>query len=55
MLHASQLEVDEAWIVFRLGRAPPRTEQVGDLNGIALLAVLGGLLALIASTLFRGD
>lgn len=37
MLHPKQFEVNEAWIAFRLNRAPIRTEQDGDLNCIALM------------------
>lgn len=37
MLHPEQFEVNEAWIAFRLNRAPIRTEQDGDLNCIALM------------------
>lgn len=37
MLHPDQFEVDEAWIAFRLNRAPIQTEQDGDLNCIALM------------------
>ncbi len=37
MLHPDQFEVNEAWIAFRLNRAPIKTEQDGDLNCIALM------------------
>ena len=37
MLHPKQFEVTEAWIAFRLNRAPIRTESDGDLNCIALM------------------
>ena len=37
MLHPKQFEVNEAWIAFRLNRAPIRTERDGDLNCIALM------------------
>ncbi len=37
MLHPKQFEVNEAWIAFRLNRAPVRTEHDGDFNCIALM------------------
>ncbi len=37
MLHPKQFEVNEAWIAFRLNRAPIRTERDGDFNCIALM------------------
>lgn len=37
MLHPQQFEVNEAWIAFRLNRAPVRTERDGDFNCIALM------------------
>ena len=37
MLHPNQFEVNEAWIAFRLNRAPIRTEHDGDFNCIALM------------------
>lgn len=37
MLHPNQFEVNEAWIAFRLNRAPVRTEEDGDFNCIALM------------------
>jgi hypothetical protein len=37
MLHPSQFEVNEAWILFRLNRAPVQTELEGDFNCIALM------------------
>ena len=37
MLHPKQFKVNEAWIAFRLNRAPVRTEHDGDFNCIALM------------------
>ena len=37
MLHPNQFEVNDAWIAFRLNRAPIRTERDGDFNCIALM------------------
>ena len=37
MLHPKQFEVNEAWIAFRLNKAPIRTELDGDFNCIALM------------------
>lgn len=37
MLHPSQFQVNEAWILFRLNDAPLRTEQDGDFNIFALM------------------
>jgi hypothetical protein len=37
MLHPQQFEVNEAWIAFRINRAPVRTEQDGDFNCLALM------------------
>jgi hypothetical protein len=37
MLHPQQFEVNEAWIAFRLNKAPVRTELDGDFNCIALM------------------
>ena len=37
LLNPKQFNVHEAWIAFRLNRAPVRTEQDGDFNCIALM------------------
>jgi hypothetical protein len=37
MLHPEQFEVNEAWIAFRLNRAPIRTEHDGEFDCIALM------------------
>lgn len=37
MLHPSEFQVNEAWIVFRLNEAPISTERDGDFNVIALM------------------
>ena len=37
MLHPSEFQVNEAWIVFRLNEAPISTETDGDFNVIALM------------------
>ena len=37
MLHPSQFEVNEAWIAFRLNRAPIQTEVEGSFNCFALM------------------
>jgi hypothetical protein len=37
LLNPKQFKVHEAWIAFRLNRAPVRTEQDGDFNCIALM------------------
>lgn len=37
MLHPSEFQVNEAWIVFRLNEAPISTEADGDFNVIALM------------------
>jgi hypothetical protein len=37
MLHPKQFEVNEAWIAFRLNKAPIRTDEDGDFNCIALM------------------
>jgi len=37
MLHPSQFEVNEAWILFRLNNAPIRTDADGDFNCVALM------------------
>jgi len=37
MLHPSNFDVNEAWIVFRLNEAPIFTERDGDFNIIALM------------------
>jgi hypothetical protein len=37
VLHPNQFEINEAWIAFRLNRAPIRTERDGDMNCIGLM------------------
>jgi hypothetical protein len=37
MLHPKHFEVNEAWIAFRLNKAPIRTERDGDFNCVALM------------------
>ena|SRR3989344_5200952 len=37
MLHPSEFQVNEAWIVFRLNEAPISTERDGDFNVLALM------------------
>ena len=37
MLHPSEFQVNDAWIVFRLNEAPISTEKDGDFNVIALM------------------
>jgi len=37
MLHPSEFQVNEAWIVFRLNEAPISTERDGDFSVIALM------------------
>ena len=37
MLHPSQFQVNEAWIAFRLNRAPIQTEAEGSFNCFALM------------------
>ena len=37
MLHPSQFQVNEAWIAFRLNRAPIQTEAAGSFNCFALM------------------
>ncbi len=37
MLHPGQFDVNEAWIAFRLNRAPIKTEIDGDLHCIAMM------------------
>ena len=37
MLHPNQFDVNEAWIAFRLNRAPVQTEEDGEFNCIALM------------------
>lgn len=37
MLHPSQFQVSEAWIVFKLNGAPIRTEQDGNFDFVALM------------------
>lgn len=37
MLHPSQFEINEAWIVFRLNDAPIQVEEDGEFNCIALM------------------
>lgn len=37
MLHPSDFQVNEAWILFRLNESPISTEQDGDFNVIALM------------------
>jgi len=37
MLEPNQIEVNEAWIAFRINSAPIRTEQDGDFDFIVLM------------------
>ena len=37
MLHPSQFQVNEAWLVFRLNEEPIHTEADGDFNYVALM------------------
>lgn len=37
MLHPSQFQPDEAWIVFRLNDVPVRTEEDGSFNVVAMM------------------
>jgi len=37
MLHPNQFEVNEAWVAFRLNKAPIHIERDGDFNCIALM------------------
>lgn len=37
MLHPSQFQVNEAWVIFKLNDVPIHTEEDGDFNFIALM------------------
>jgi len=50
MLHPSQFQANEAWIVFRLNDVPIRTERDGDFHCLALMDAASTLI--LGMTLF---